>query len=61
MRRGESMKASFLVEEYARDSEEAGNVAGELEGEAPGVGRGRGCCTEREGLDNLCRVRKGRS
>ena len=49
------MNASFFVEGYARDSEEAGNVLGESEGETLGVGSGRGCCTERDGLDNLRR------
>lgn len=54
------MKASFLLEGYARDSEVAGNVSGELFGKDSGVGSGRGCCTERDGLDNLFGVRRVR-
>ena len=40
MRRGESMKASFLVEGYARDAEGAGKLLGEAVGEGEGVGKG---------------------
>lgn len=56
VRRGERMKASFLVEGYAREAEGEGKTAGEALGDGEGVGRGRGCCIEREGRESLCSV-----
>lgn len=53
VRRGESMKESFFEEGYAREEEGAGKVFGESDGEAAGVGSGRGCWTEREGRESL--------
>ncbi len=47
------MKASFLVEGYAREAVGAGYVFGESEREEEGVGRGRGYCTESEGRESL--------
>lgn len=53
VRSGERMKASGLVDGYARDAEGAGKVVGVSLGEAAGVGKGRGCWIESEGRESL--------
>lgn len=47
------MKASVFEEGYAREEEGAGKEFGESDGEAAGVGNGRGCWIEREGRESL--------
>ena len=49
------MKASFWEDGYAKEADGAGKVLGvsSAEGDGEGVGRGKGCCTESEGRDNL--------